>query len=66
MASNDHANPHRAWTGVAEAEGFGPPGGHPPLAFKPRAATYRSSHGAHDCWSRLGTSATRTVVNRHE
>lgn len=45
MASNDHANPHRAWTGVAEAEGFGPPGS-PPARFQaPRGNVRERSQG---------------------
>jgi hypothetical protein len=36
------------------------------LAFKLRAATYGSSHGARYRWSRLVIGVTRTVVNRRE
>ena len=39
--SDDHNNPHRAWSGVAEAEGFEPPDGRPSLAFKSQGSRVR-------------------------
>ena len=64
--SDDHANPHRAWSEAAEAEGFEPPVPRGTLAFKHCAATYGCSRGGRYCWSRLETGVTRTMVNRHE
>ena len=60
------ASPGVVLVRVAEAEGLEPPDRLRSLAFKLRVATYGSRHGMHYCWSRWGTSMTRTVVNRHE